>query len=71
MIYYDLRIFYALKKSGNQEKSKKLSSVYEGDWQTICSPWNSFLTLYMLNCFKDYKRYIHILNYILDLVGPK
>ena len=24
------------------------------------------LTLIMLNCFKDYKRYIYILNYILD-----
>ena len=30
----------------------------------------SILTLNMLNCFKDYKRYIHILNHILDLVGP-
>ena len=27
----------------------------------------SFLTLDMLNCFKDYKRYIHILNHIVDL----
>ena len=26
------------------------------------------LTLNRLNCFKDYKRYIHILNHILDLV---
>ena len=25
------------------------------------------LTLNILNCFKDYKRYIHILNDILDL----
>ena len=29
------------------------------------------LTLNMLNCFKDYKRYIHILNLILDLTLPK
>ena len=29
------------------------------------------LTLNMLNCFKDYKRYIHILNLILDLAWPK
>ena len=25
----------------------------------------------MLICFKDYKRYIHILNHILDLAWPK
>ena len=25
----------------------------------------------ILNCFKDYKRCIHILNYILDLASPK
>ena len=29
----------------------------------------AFLTLNMLNCFKDYKRYIHIFNYIFDLTG--
>ena len=29
------------------------------------------LTLNMLNCFKDYKRYIRILNHILDLAWPK
>ena len=29
------------------------------------------LTLNMLNCFKDYKIYIHILNFILDLAWPK
>ena len=29
------------------------------------------LTLNMLNCFKDYKRYIHIVNCILDLAWPK
>ena len=26
---------------------------------------------YMLNCFNDYKRYIHILNHIFDLAWPK
>ena len=30
-----------------------------------------FLTLNMLNCLKDYRRYIHILNLILDLAWPK
>ena len=29
------------------------------------------LTLNMLNCFKDYKRYIHILNQISNLAWPK
>ena len=29
------------------------------------------LTLNMPSCFKDYKRYIHILNHTLDLVWPK
>ena len=28
------------------------------------------LTLNVLNCFNDYKRYIHTLNHILDLVWP-
>ena len=28
-------------------------------------------TLNKLNCFKDHKRYIHILNLILDLAWPK
>ena len=25
----------------------------------------------MLNCFKDYKRYIHILDFIMDLALPR
>ena len=29
------------------------------------------LTLNMLNCFKNYERYIHILNRVLDLTWPK
>ena len=29
------------------------------------------LTLNVLNCFKDYKKYIHILNYIFHLACPK
>ena len=29
------------------------------------------LTLNMLNCIKDYKRYVHILNCILYLAWPK
>ena len=29
------------------------------------------LTLNMLNCFNYYKRYIHILNHLLDLPSPK
>ena len=35
--------------------------------------WSSShsLTVNMLNCFKDYKRYIYILNHILDLTWPK
>ena len=32
---------------------------------------NSVLTLNMMNCFKDHKRYVHILNGILDLAWPK
>ena len=28
-------------------------------------------TLNMLNCFKDYKRYVHILNCFLGLASPK
>ena len=31
----------------------------------------NIFTLNMLNYFKDYKRYIHILNHILDLAWPK
>ena len=31
----------------------------------------TILTLNMLNCFEDYRRYIRILNYTLDLVWPK
>ena len=30
-----------------------------------------WITLDMLTCFKDYERYIHILNCILDLAWPK
>ena len=33
--------------------------------------WLFILTLNMLNCLKDYKRSIHILNHILDLAWPK
>ena len=29
------------------------------------------LALNLLSCLKDYKRYIHILNCILDLAWPK
>ena len=35
-------------------------------WENI-----HMLTLHMLNCFKDYKKYIHIFNNILDLAWPK
>ena len=37
----------------------------------IDSLWFHQYSFNMLNCFEDYKRYIHILNHILDLVGPK
>ena len=46
-------------------------------WQLLwvhCDPcWthSSLLTVNMLNCFNDYKRYINILNCILDLAWPK
>ena len=36
----------------------------------IASLGHNELTLIMLNCLKDYKRYIHILNPILDLAWP-
>ena len=32
---------------------------------------NAKLTLNTLNCFKDHKRYIRILNHVLDLTWPK
>ena len=38
-------------------------------WHQQAHCW--LLTLNMLNCFKDYKRYIHILNRILELARPK
>ena len=41
-----------------------MKSVPEG-------PIDSELTLNMMNCFKDYKKYIHILNRIFDLDWPK
>ena len=34
-------------------------------------PSKCLSTLNMLNCFEDYKRYIHILRRILDLAWPK
>ena len=36
-----------------------------------CSCMKVILTLNVLNCFKDYKIYIHIFNGILDLAWPK
>ena len=35
----------------------------------VTPKWN--LTVNMLNCFKEYKRYFHILNCILNLAWPK
>ena len=41
------------------------------DWMCNYSPMWLILTLNMLNCFKDYKRCIHISNHILDFVQQK
>ena len=47
-------------------------SWYSGcDWHWCYMAQLSISTLDMLNCFQDYKRYIHILNQILDLAWPK
>ena len=42
-----------------------------GSYFTVSAVRRSLLTLNMLNYFKDYKRYIHILNCILDSAWPK
>ena len=47
-------------------RAPSLFCTYQSIYNTI-----NKLTLIILNCFKDYKRYIHILNLIFDLAWPK
>ena len=70
----------------NLHPNKRLSKQWWGWWfETLSRPlwrhcngmwviqWCSqvTLTINMLNCFKDYKTYIHILNRILYMAWPK
>ena len=54
-------IYFVASSNGSSIKDKMFVSLTEF----------SLLTLSMLNCFKDHKRYIHILNHILNLASPK
>ena len=47
-------------------------SIFSSDCRSyVCCFTVVIKTLNMLNCFKDYKRYIHILNHISNLAWPK
>ena len=45
-----------------------VTGIGEAIWRSV---YQATLTLNTLNYLKDYKRYIHILNLILDLAWPK
>ena len=44
-----------------------MSSPGQCEIRPVTGMIQAHLTLNMLNCFKNYERYIHILNHILDL----
>ena len=52
----------------NQQEVKRYQNILS--WQSVRGI-NFRLTVNMLNCLKDYQRYIHISNHILDLAWPK
>ena len=60
----------------------QMPTIEESTWHVLFWNWLTYdhisilymyypVTLNMLSCFKDYKRYINILNHTLDLVWPK